>query len=203
MPLYANINGAKKEIIRLYTNIGGASRGINTMYANINGAQKMIFTSGEKFYTLRPTDGSETWNGSPNGLYYIGWSFLVKPNYGTFELQYYRPDANIRREELYIDQFSQSGSVLKMAKDWSGVGNIIKFYAWKLDFGAAVPDAVGTAYSPNGSGAFINSEDRSMYIRADDVTFYRWREHPNNGGYWYRTFDTTPDGFDASTRTII
>lgn len=199
MPLYANINGARKEIIRLYANIGGASREINTMYANIDGVKKNIFTNGEKFYTMQPSYGSEVWS---SGTRFIGRGFTVNPGNATFTLTDVKYDATIHRGELYVDDFVQSGSTLKWARYYAQQGGTIDYLFWKLDFGSDSPNVIGTAYSADGRGGYIGA-DYLMYIRTENVTFYRWRQSANSGGYWYRTFDTTPDGYDASTKTIL
>lgn len=48
MPLYANIDGAKREVTQLYANIGGAKKMLSEMNGNIGGAKKKIFS---KYYT--------------------------------------------------------------------------------------------------------------------------------------------------------
>ena len=48
MPLYANIDGAKREVTQLYVNIGGAKKMLSEMNGNIDGAKKKIFS---RYYT--------------------------------------------------------------------------------------------------------------------------------------------------------
>ena len=48
MPLYANIDGAKREVTQLYANIGGAKKMLSEMNGNIDGAKKKIFS---RYYT--------------------------------------------------------------------------------------------------------------------------------------------------------
>lgn len=48
MPLYANIDGAKREVKELYANIGGAKKMLSEMNGNIDGAKKKIFS---RYYT--------------------------------------------------------------------------------------------------------------------------------------------------------
>lgn len=48
MPLYANIDGAKREVTQLYANIGGAKKMLSEMNGNIAGAKKKIFS---RYYT--------------------------------------------------------------------------------------------------------------------------------------------------------
>lgn len=48
MPLYANIDGAKREVTQLYANIGGAKKMLSEMNGNIDGAKKKIFST---YYT--------------------------------------------------------------------------------------------------------------------------------------------------------
>ena len=44
MPLYANIDGAKRDVKELYANIGGAKKMLSEMNGNIDGAKKKIFS---------------------------------------------------------------------------------------------------------------------------------------------------------------
>lgn len=48
MPLYTNIDGAKREVVQLYANIGGAKKMLSEMNGNIDGAKKKIFS---RYYT--------------------------------------------------------------------------------------------------------------------------------------------------------
>lgn len=48
MPLYANIDGAQREVKKLYANVGGAQKVFSEMNGNIDGAKKKIFS---KYYT--------------------------------------------------------------------------------------------------------------------------------------------------------
>lgn len=48
MPLYANIDGVKREVKELYANIGGAKKMLSEMNGNIDGAKKKIFS---RYYT--------------------------------------------------------------------------------------------------------------------------------------------------------
>ena len=65
MPLYANIDGAKREVKELYANIGGAKKMLSEMNGNIDGAKKKIFS---RYYT---------------------WAKYVSERYDTYYPRYY------------------------------------------------------------------------------------------------------------------
>lgn len=44
MALYANINGAQKNLMSMYSNVNGVLTPMNEMHANINGVKKQIFS---------------------------------------------------------------------------------------------------------------------------------------------------------------
>ena len=48
MPLYANIDGAQREVKKVYANVGGVQKVFSEMNGNIDGAKKKIFS---KYYT--------------------------------------------------------------------------------------------------------------------------------------------------------
>ena len=44
MALYANVNGAQKNLMSMYSNVNGVLTPMNEMHANINGVKKQIFS---------------------------------------------------------------------------------------------------------------------------------------------------------------
>lgn len=205
MPMYANIDGAQKELVRFYANIDGSARELSAMYANIDGVHKMIFTSGEKCYTVKPTEERDVWTPTPGMLYYMGSGFTVNGSGNSFSLTGVRYGSIIHAGEIFIDDFAQTGTVLKQAIYYSSFNQDINCYAWRLDFGSDMPDMVGTAYSPDERGSFI-SRNHTMYVRTGAFTFYRWSRNGANEDipiYWYRTYDTTPEGYDESTKITL
>lgn len=45
MPVYANIDGAQKQLSALYSNVGGAQKQLSSLLGNIAGASKELLTS--------------------------------------------------------------------------------------------------------------------------------------------------------------
>lgn len=119
MPMYANIDGAKKEQILYYTNINGAQHEIKEMYSNINGVQKKIFSKYYRWYkytykrtssytTYEPHDADSTiyvrhdkFTSSPSN--YMGSRIVVMSDSaflsGTVEFSY-------TGQEIYESEFT-------------------------------------------------------------------------------------------------
>ena len=205
MPLYANVNGASREIGRLYANAGGVSKELNALYANSGGVQKTIFRRGSKYYKINAGTGRDVYD----GITTVRWNrqFNLMYNNGRFWIGGGSSGTSLPGSAFYIDLTTASvvGNKMKMTQEPVEGLTTFDYYSWQIDFESNDPNAVSVVWlSGKSETHFIDYSDYALYISANSATFFRWGDpYGQSGPYWFRTYDETPAGYSDNDRIII
>lgn len=203
MPLYANVNGASREIGHLYANVGGVSKELNALYANDNGVQKTVYRRGSKYYKINAGTGRDVYDGTTT----VRWNarFNLMFNTGRFWIGGGRSGTSIPGGVYYIDLTTAAvtGSTMKMPIEPVEGLTTFDYYSWQIDFESNDPNAVSVVWlSGEHEPFFIDGYDHALYISANSATFFRWG-NDYSGWYWFRTYEETPPGYRDNDRIII
>ena len=113
MPLYANIDGAKRELTQLYANIGGAKKMLSEMNGNIDGAKKKIFSRlytwakyvSERYDTYYPSYNTDNFNRTPITIFPPD-SIITEGRAGMWDVVYNNDTNNTEYYLIIGDEFA-------------------------------------------------------------------------------------------------